>query len=559
MKKLIFFLIFLPAIGNSQIQEMDYVDFLHGCLSDKQLYSENLDVNLELSQLNGKSGFFLTDAKIILGSFNEDDFDFTLESGYAHYSLNHPILKTLRARYPSDPIELDSLGRLIIRNNILIKNVRFESLSISNLSIEGKVAIYDIDVLDDYAWIENNSFEGLTIGNPLKGEAPLRYFYITNNDIGTASFNGKFGEWIEISENKFNTVQLWSIYSEYLLIDNNTFDPKDLNLIEIDSNYYNNVNRNQHVIQARDIRSNSFAFSGNTVLGQDFSLSSFHLNSDNVNITGNTIKGTIMFNEAKASDRFNFYENTISGKVSFNEFIFSETYNKISWFDINDKMVSLSSESSNDQFDLDFQYDFNELGSDIQFEDSLAADNLIRDYYHIYSIFKQNGNLRYANACYSEMKQLETARLGYVYQQNGGSKNWFRWKLGQLLKFYTENGTDPAKALVVSVYIILLFGILYFFYPSDWDVTSKSKLIENIKSAISKHEKGTGKAIIKSLGLFILSLVNALTLSLNSFVTLGFGTIPTYGFARYICIIQGFIGWFLLSLFTVSLINQVLF
>ena len=57
---------------------------------------------------------------------------------------------------------------------------------------------------------------------------------------------------------------------------------------------------------------------------------------------------------------------------------------------------------------------------------------------------------------------------------------------------------------------------------------------------------------------FLISLLNALTLSLNSFVTLGFGNIPTRGLARYICIIQGFIGWFLLSIFTVALINQVL-
>jgi hypothetical protein len=54
-------------------------------------------------------------------------------------------------------------------------------------------------------------------------------------------------------------------------------------------------------------------------------------------------------------------------------------------------------------------------------------------------------------------------------------------------------------------------------------------------------------------------LLNAITLSLNSFVTLGFGNIPTKGAARYVCIFQGFLGWFLLSIFTVALINQVLF
>ena len=60
------------------------------------------------------------------------------------------------------------------------------------------------------------------------------------------------------------------------------------------------------------------------------------------------------------------------------------------------------------------------------------------------------------------------------------------------------------------------------------------------------------------LGLLGISLINAITLSLNSFTTLGFGTIPTKGVARYLCIIEGFLGWFLLSIFTVALINQVL-
>ena len=56
----------------------------------------------------------------------------------------------------------------------------------------------------------------------------------------------------------------------------------------------------------------------------------------------------------------------------------------------------------------------------------------------------------------------------------------------------------------------------------------------------------------------LISWFKAIILSLNAFVTLGFGAVPTTGVARYLCVIQGFIGWFLLSIFTVSLINQVL-
>jgi len=126
------------------------------------------------------------------------------------------------------------------------------------------------------------------------------------------------------------------------------------------------------------------------------------------------------------------------------------------------------------------------------------------------------------------------------------------------MKFYTNHGTDPSLAILISFYIILIFAVFYFFFPSEWDTTSKGKLISNFKDFTQKNEKGYFKPFFAMIGGFIVSLINAITLSLNSFVTLGFGTIPTKGLARYVCIIQGFIGWFLLSIFTVALINQVL-
>lgn len=58
-------------------------------------------------------------------------------------------------------------------------------------------------------------------------------------------------------------------------------------------------------------------------------------------------------------------------------------------------------------------------------------------------------------------------------------------------------------------------------------------------------------------GLFM-RLVNGFTLSLNAFVTLGYGEIEAKGIARYFCVIEGLVGWFLLSIFSVSLISQIL-
>lgn len=58
--------------------------------------------------------------------------------------------------------------------------------------------------------------------------------------------------------------------------------------------------------------------------------------------------------------------------------------------------------------------------------------------------------------------------------------------------------------------------------------------------------------------LFLVRGFNSITLSINTFTTLGFGDIPVVGLSRYIAIIEGFLGWFLLSIFSVSLIGQIL-
>ena len=55
-----------------------------------------------------------------------------------------------------------------------------------------------------------------------------------------------------------------------------------------------------------------------------------------------------------------------------------------------------------------------------------------------------------------------------------------------------------------------------------------------------------------------IKMLNALMLSINTFTTLGFGDIPVVGVSRYVAILEGFLGWFLLSIFSVSLISQIL-
>jgi hypothetical protein len=153
----------------------------------------------------------------------------------------------------------------------------------------------------------------------------------------------------------------------------------------------------------------------------------------------------------------------------------------------------------------------------------------------------------------------EGRKLQHDYEMNPGFQTWFRFRLNRLLQFYTQYGTDPARALLISLYVMLLFACLYFFFPSDWDIESKSRLILNFRDFVERNEKGYLRPFLFLLYGLMVSILNAFFLSLNAFTTLGFGEIPTRGLARYLCIFQGFLGWFLLSMFTVALFNQAQF
>jgi hypothetical protein len=58
--------------------------------------------------------------------------------------------------------------------------------------------------------------------------------------------------------------------------------------------------------------------------------------------------------------------------------------------------------------------------------------------------------------------------------------------------------------------------------------------------------------------LIFIRALNSIALSVNAFSTLGFGQIPVRGLTKYVAIIEGFIGWFMLSVFIVSLLSQMM-
>jgi len=117
-------------------------------------------------------------------------------------------------------------------------------------------------------------------------------------------------------------------------------------------------------------------------------------------------------------------------------------------------------------------------------------------------------------------------------------------------------------------YLLWLGKQLYRFSTTrrmlDIYIFSKMEMLENEWIKLNpKRKRIVSVLTITTMVLFVVYLliykaINSFFLSINTFSTLGFGSIPVKGLSRYMAIMQGFLGWFLLSIFSVSLINQII-
>ncbi|WP_445383252.1 hypothetical protein [Robiginitalea sp. IMCC43444] len=130
-------------------------------------------------------------------------------------------------------------------------------------------------------------------------------------------------------------------------------------------------------------------------------------------------------------------------------------------------------------------------------------------------------------------------------------KNLIRDSGQKVPKFFIATGLPIYKWAIsgttLSARILKRFDII----KGRWEDLPPSKRIW--KSILI-----TGAFIMTVIYDLFIKALNALMLSVNAFTTLGFGEIPIKGIPRYLAIIQGFVGWFMLTIFSVALISQLL-
>ena len=120
----------------------------------------------------------------------------------------------------------------------------------------------------------------------------------------------------------------------------------------------------------------------------------------------------------------------------------------------------------------------------------------------------------------------------------------------------------------VPWFFLWLTKPIYYFSSYNYKMTGKvlrhTDILKGRWVDLPKRKKVATSFVIGIWIFFLILLdllikfLNALTLSINTFTTLGFGEIPMKGIPRYLTVIQGFIGWFMLTIFSVSLISQLL-
>ncbi len=453
----------------------------------------------------------------------------------------------------------DADGRYIIEDKIRFVNCSFpENFILSNFNFQ------------DSLIFELCSFNEHTIFRNLKSET----IYFLENTIDLLIIDGITTERlildgdevelaVEIKSSVFNSQFYIDIESSGLYMHRNIINIPEPGISLSDSSLFYEGKPTYNSIEV--YKGESIRFIGNTFNGHgpyDILSCSFP-DGEDIRIINNTIKGLLQL--GGKSEFLTIARNKID-YIDVHQFSFPEFNASIDWTDISGNRLANTYKMGIPEGILNVE-DLESYYKQMNFEGEWASwipqfyfgntnkellskrhfDNLSADYYRIYTIYKVQGRIEDANSVYVEMKDLQGKKLKALYKEDNTLTNFLKWKLSQLLKFYTEHGTQPVKAIIISFYILIIFGLFYFFFPSKWD-----EFDLDIKKWKSQGFK-------KSSFIAMKHLLNSFVLSLNAFVTLGFGNIPTTGLPRYVCVLQGFIGWFLLSLFTVALINQTLF
>lgn len=571
---------------------------------------------------------------------NEKDTIFRLENARITYNEKTDLkyLGTLKRgenftiisknKNVTSPIVIDKemyLKNVIFRDEGRYVNDILNTSSLNNIHFKQKVTlhgVYDVQIIN-CVFFKSFKFridDGLIKQLKKYNKSITR----TNIDITNSDFRGRI--WFQGYVN--NELE------SYIMMSGNDFT---FNNLELDNNP---VSRSQ--ISGRGI--SVFYFINNKVIGNQKYLMHFsnierllfrtnHLKTKNLELT---------FGDLANTKELSFIKNTFDQPLFLDIDSFKSHFNleynqfKKGFFSYEGLANLTMKEMRSDNYSpLNNKYKNLYISEEPYFEQEIKLKS------GFYNNFKANFNTKKANIVYVDIKDLETERMKFEYEQTPNFSTFFKLQINQFLKVFSAYGTKPEKAVIFSMYVILLFAFIYLLFPNSWDAHGRKRIMnryaffftymnkksgihevyldnqkedllefDEFKALVTQQGKTVPKfftatalplykwaisgtkfsaSVLKRIDIMkgtwndlppqkrwwksflligaftvaicydvLIKMLNALMLSINTFTTLGFGEIPIKGLPRYLAIIQGFIGWFMLTIFSVSLISQLL-
>ncbi len=155
-----------------------------------------------------------------------------------------------------------------------------------------------------------------------------------------------------------------------------------------------------------------------------------------------------------------------------------------------------------------------------------------------FSITGQYADEDKAYVCFKRFEALDDLekqkKKGFLSALNGWTQYAFKWLVFDKIGLYA---TDPVRVLISMIFAFLIFTMIYLILPVFFDTR-----------------------IVSSLGDpdHLSSLAVAFYHSAITFLTIGYGDYYPSGMIRWISGVEGFVGLFMMSYFTVAFVRKIL-
>lgn len=558
------------------------------------------------------------------------------DSAYS-YSLDRADTSPYESYYRKDTI--------VVNKSIELNNVHFKVAS-GNLMANNTYAygLYYLKFNKDVTLIDvslANFYNCL-----FRGEVNVSFTQAITKASDTFRFKhpSNISNALDFWESEFsNRVDFISADSEFKIpvsiqIQSSKFEPKGYHPLSI-RHIFNFSNITTFYLSNNDFIGNKRFFL-NIGQASDLYIANNRFQSQTVTIS---LSEQLVSRLAFIENQFNHYFELELGELNQNSLINWDQLKDLAISNSNSRFRGESYENFNQTLEKDENYlNPNEfyakrwvIENEMAYKSQVGLLGRLRD------LYQMQHDMASANAAFVKLKDLETKRLKYLYERVPSFDTYFDLQINRFLRVFSDYGTRPAKAITFSIYVILVFALVYLFFPNHWDSHGRRRMVDRYSFFLNYLDKKAGihevylqekeqdllefaefKEIIEAkrarvpklftstaytlykwavsgtkltsrllkridivegkwsdlpenkrkwktllIGFtFILALLydlfikmlNALMLSINTFTTLGFGEIPIKGLPRYLAIIQGFIGWFMLTIFSVSLISQLL-